>query len=57
MLEERDIYNKQKVYEEKIEPIINQLKLACNMEHLPTMGHLQMSLRKHLRKYVGNIRR
>ena len=35
MLEERDIYNKQKVYEEKIEPIINQLKLACNMEHLP----------------------
>ena len=29
MLEERDIYNKQKVYEEKIEPIINQL------EHLP----------------------
>lgn len=20
-----------------------------------TMGHLQMSLRKHLRKYVGNI--
>lgn len=22
-----------------------------------TMGHLQMSLRKHLRKYVGNIRR
>ena len=35
MLEERDIYDKKKVYEEKIEPIIKQLKLTCNIEHLP----------------------
>ena len=30
--------------------------LALMMQNV-TMGHLQMSLRKHLRKYVGNIRR
>ena len=31
--------------------------LAVWMMQNVTMGHLQMSLRKHLRKYVGNIRR
>lgn len=36
--------------------ILQAYSVALMMQNV-TMGHLQMSLRKHLRKYVGNIRR
>lgn len=32
---EKDIYDKRKFYKTKLEPLIHELKLQCNMEHMP----------------------
>lgn len=32
---EKDIYDKRKFYKTKLEPLIYELKLQCNMEHMP----------------------
>ena len=32
---EKDIYDKRKFFKTKLEPLIHELKLQCNMEHMP----------------------
>lgn len=34
-LTEKDIYDKKKYFKSKLEPLIRDLKLHCNMEHMP----------------------
>lgn len=54
MVEEKDIYDKRKIYRSKIAPLIKELKVRCNLECMPMFITVAVANSEEGTKYMND---